>query len=135
MSPRSLYHTGAMSLPKAVNGAGVALFLVAAALQWNDPDPLPWIAIYAAAAAACALWRRWRHAGWWAAAVATASIAWAAAIAASMPAWVAPAQLFEPMERYGGAVEMGREIVGLGIVALWMTALVATARPRRPRSG
>lgn len=29
------------------------VFLGAAALQWNDPDPAPWIALYLAAAALC----------------------------------------------------------------------------------
>ena len=36
------------------NGIMAAMFLLSAVLQYNDPDPLRWIALYAAAALACA---------------------------------------------------------------------------------
>ena len=34
---------------------GGLLFSVCAALQWNDPDPLVWMAVYGGAAVACGL--------------------------------------------------------------------------------
>ena len=39
------------------------VFVICAVIQWNDPDPLRWMAIYAAAAAACFLAPHRPH-GW-----------------------------------------------------------------------
>lgn len=120
-----------MPAPKlrlAVNVAGALLFGAAAVVQLNDPDPLPWVAIYGGAALAAAAWRRWRPAGYLAAAVAVVAVAWAAAIAAGMDRWVAPARLFEPMEMGGGPVEQGREVAGLALVALCGAALALSHR-------
>jgi hypothetical protein len=45
-----------MPVLSACNWLMAALFGLSAVLQYNDPDPLSWIALYAAAAAACVLW-------------------------------------------------------------------------------
>ena len=37
----------------AANVAMLAMFVFSVAVQYNDPDPLPWMAIYAAAAVVC----------------------------------------------------------------------------------
>jgi hypothetical protein len=127
----SLYYDEAMGKPFTIANAlmGV-LFFAGAAVQYNDPDPLGWVAIYLAAAACCVAFRRHRLAGLAASMTAAAAIAWSVRIYTEMPRWVAPAQMFEPMESYGGAVEMAREATGLAIIAAWM--LVLAWRRERP---
>ncbi len=116
------------ALLRIANVAMGLLFLMGAAVQWNDPDPLGWILIYSGAALACAVFRRVSWARWVASATAVAGIAWGARIGSEMPRWVAPSQMFEPMERYGGAVEMAREFWGLSIIVLWMNVLIWSGR-------
>ncbi|HLU66550.1 MAG TPA: transmembrane 220 family protein [Kofleriaceae bacterium] len=112
----------------AVNALLALGFAAAAAVQWNDPDPAPWIAIYGAAALACALAGRVRWAWLVAAAVAAASIVWGAWIASGVGRAVPVGDLFRPMEMKGGPVEETREALGLALVALWMIALVVLER-------
>ncbi len=109
------------------------LFLFGAAVQWNDPDPLAWIALYLVAAIACFGVGRGAWARFTAAACAVSAIAWGARIAVDMPRWVPPARMFEPMESMGGAVELAREVWGLGIMAVWMLLVLYLGRHREPR--
>jgi hypothetical protein len=101
------------------------IFAASAALQHNDPDPVRWIALYLAASLCCvASGLGWPGARWLAAATALTALAWAA--------WLAPATLpgFEPrnllrsMKAETPAIELGRELLGLLIVAGW-TGLLA----------
>lgn len=57
-----------------------ALFAYAAALQYNDPDPAPWIAIYAAAAVVSVLFAAGRNPSVLAALVAMVAAAWSATL-------------------------------------------------------
>lgn len=116
------------------NGAMALLFVGFAALQWNDPDPVPWIAIYGAAAAACVVARRARR-GWIAAAlVGLAALVWSATLVptviATPPAW---RDIVGDMQMKAAGVEEARELMGLGIVAAWMAA-VALVRDGRRRA-
>lgn len=104
------------------------LFLVGAIVQWNDPDPLGWILIYLSAAFACATFRRIPWSRHTALVTAVAGFAWGARIVSEMPRWVTPSQMFEPMESRGGAVELAREVWGLGIIVLWMLLLAWQAK-------
>jgi hypothetical protein len=115
----------------ACNWLMAALFALAAALQYNDPDPLPWIAIYAAAVAACVLWGLRRTAWPLTAAVMLIALGWAAALLPDVLGFVGLGDLFLRMEEKGGRVEIGREIGGLTIVAAWMAALLLVERRRR----
>jgi hypothetical protein len=102
-------------------------FLFAAVMQYNDPDPVRWMAIYGAAALACwlALVRRlWR---WYPAGVALAAVVWAATLAPGVIGHVAPRELFSETAMLAPAVEEAREMLGLLIVAVWMGVLFATA--------
>lgn len=111
------------------------LFLVGAVVQWNDPDPLGWIAMYTTAAVASGAAGRVRWARCLAAACAVAAFGWGLRIATQMPAWVPPSQMFEPMESLGGAVEVAREVWGLGIIALWMLLLVVAQKDKKSTPG
>tara|TARA_R110002073_G_scaffold142117_3_gene293717 strand:+ start:80535 stop:80921 length:387 start_codon:yes stop_codon:yes gene_type:complete len=118
-----------MRTPFAIaNTALGALFVVGAILQWNDPDPLGWMLMYLAAAAASLAHGRVAWARPLAVASAGVAIAWGAWGISQMPTWVPLSQMFEPMESMGGAVEMAREVWGLAIIAVWMLVLVWTGR-------
>ena len=112
-------------------------FLLAAVLQYNDPDPVQWMAIYGAAALACvlALVRRlWR---WYPVGVALAAALWAALLLPAVIGHVAPRDLFGNAGMLAPRVEEAREMVGLVIVAVWMTVLASSTptsdiRERRP---
>ena len=43
------------TLWKATNALALAAFLFSVAVQFNDPDPLRWVAVYGAAAIVCLL--------------------------------------------------------------------------------
>jgi hypothetical protein len=109
------------------------VFLFSALMQYNDPDPVRWVALYGAAslASVLALWGR----GSWLlpAAVALAAVAWAATIAPHLGGVRIP-DLFAEFEMKDEGVERAREVGGLLIVAVWMLVLVTAAlrRPGRP---
>jgi hypothetical protein len=113
-----------MRLSRACNWLMAVLFGLSAALQYNDPDPLSWIALYAAAAAACVLWGLRRVAWPVAALVAAIALAWAALLLPDVLGHVGPSDLFLRMSEKGGRVEIGREIGGLLIVTAWMLVLL-----------
>jgi hypothetical protein len=106
-------------------------FLGFAALQWNDPDPALWMALYGAAALVCALVaHRPRPALRWAAgAVALVAAAWGASLA---PAFARTSWdgFFGHIGMIDLAAEEAREAAGLLIVAIWLGAMVLWRRWR-----
>jgi len=100
------------------------LFAFAAALQFNDPDPIQWIAIYTAAAVlslVMAVRRRVPPA--LTVVVAVIAIAWAAFIAFGGPTASEYRHMFDAWEMKSPSVEEAREASGLVMVAAWMTVL------------
>jgi hypothetical protein len=120
-----------MPLLIAWNWLMAALFGLAAALQYNDPDPLQWIAIYAAAAIACVLWGLRRTTWPLAAAVTLSAAVWAGLLVPQVLGHIQLSDLFLRMSEKGGRVEIGREIGGLVLVAAWMIVLQVSERRRR----
>jgi hypothetical protein len=105
------------------------LFVFAAALQYNDPDPIPWVAIYLAAALVSLAAARGRRVPRGVlAAVALFAIGWAALIAFRGPAASEYGHMFDAWEMKSPAVEEAREASGLVIVAAWMIVLFIRAR-------
>lgn len=109
-------------MTKLVRGASagmVVLLVYAMAVQYNDPDPLIWVAMYGAAAgvaAAAALDRlRWPVA----AVIAAVALGWAVLLATRV---IGKQPLFE---------EEGREMLGLTIAGVWC-AILAYASFRSP---
>ncbi len=105
-----------------------AVFLLSAAVQWNDPDPLVWIAGYLLAAglslAAC-----FGRIPFVVNAVAATGFAlWCLSLAGTIPG--APSEAFTSFEMQARAHEEPREAVGLAICALWTGFLAVTARRR-----
>lgn len=111
------------------NRAVGLLFLAAAALQWNDPDPLRWVVVYAAASIVCFAAPAWKHAWVVAAAVGCTCAAWAMALLPGTAPDFKPAHLLSGMKAGTPSIEQGREILGLAVVATWM-AIVAISRRR-----
>ena len=109
-----------MNVWRSANWVFLLLFILAAAVQYNDPDPIGWMAIYAAAAVACALALRARLPRLYAALVALVAYAWAATLALRVVG-----------KQHLWYAEEGREMMGLLLVAIWMTVLAA----RTPRRG
>jgi hypothetical protein len=97
-----------------------ALYLLSVAVQYNDPDPLRWIAIYGAAAVAAAWLPSRRWAIGLALATAVAALVWAVALTPEIWGRVGFSDLWKKMSEKGGAVEVEREIGGLVIVVGWL---------------
>jgi hypothetical protein len=106
------------------------LFAVAAALQLNDPDPVGWFAIYAAAAVVSALAAARRL--WWpsAAVVGAVALIWGASFAPRVISGGMLRDLAAAMGPTTGAEE-ARELLGLAIVVLWMAVLTPVGRGGR----
>ena len=117
---------------KAANRLMAVLFAIAAAVQYNDPDPLRWIAIYGLAGLACLLALAGRLPRLAPVLVGLAALVWAATLAPGVVGQVSIGDLFESYAMKSAPVEEGREMGGLLIVAAWMTVLaVRGARSTR----
>jgi hypothetical protein len=100
------------------------LFLFSAGLQWNDPDPVRWMALYGAAAVAsalCALGRSHAHLSL---CIALAAVMWAGVL---VPEWLgnpsAISHILDDWEMHDPGVEVSRELLGLLIVVAWTLAI------------
>jgi len=115
------------------NAIMLLAFLFSVAVQYNDPDPLRWMALYGAAAAVCTaeLWRRTRIG--YPALVGIVALVWAASIAPRVLGVVRFADMFAEFEMRNAAVEESREMYGLLIVALWMGLVALAVRLRSAR--
>ena len=99
------------------------MFVFSVVVQVNDPDPLPWMAIYGAAAVACLLSLLGRLP--WRFAVLTGLIAltWAATIAPRVIGQVPFLDMFAEFEMKDIGVEESREMYGLLLIGGWMSVL------------
>jgi hypothetical protein len=107
-----------------------ALFVLAAAVQWNDPDPVRWIAFYALAAGASlgtALGRAWP----------VVELAAAGSAAVVVVLLLLPAIGPGASPRIGALTsfrmerpedELVRELAGAAIALVWTAALVVRRR-------
>jgi hypothetical protein len=102
-------------------GLGALAFAAFAAVQWNDPDPWGWLAVYLLGSAACILaWSRPR--GLIPGVVLGVSAVWALTLIPDVDwgaAWMPQ--------------EAAREAGGLLLLALWMVPLLAQT-VRSPRA-
>jgi hypothetical protein len=115
---------------KLLTGTMGILFLFAVAVQYNDPDPLRWMAIYGLAALACGLSLAGRLPRLAPVAIGLAALVWAATLAPGVVGRVSLGDLFESYAMKSAPVEEARETGGLLIVAAWM-AVLALVGPRR----
>lgn len=107
------------------------VFLFGAVVQYNDPDPVPWIGVYLVSAILSFVSLR-RALPWWLpSSVAGVSAVWAAIIALG----VDPEVYRGMFGQFGMAsldVEEAREALGLVIIAVWMVVLTVIQIRRRP---
>jgi hypothetical protein len=99
-----------------------AAFASSALVQYNDPDPWRWGAIYLAATGVC-VWGRGPRSVWPLAVALVAGI-WAMTLAPVVVAHARFADAFAPMSGDQPIVEQTREMLGLLLVADWMCVLL-----------
>ena len=116
-----------------LNGVMAALFLFGAAVQFNDPDPLRWAAIYLAAAVASILAALGRRPRILPLAVLLVAAGWAVALAPGVVGHVPFFAMFGDWEMRDRGVEESREMYGLLIIGAWMAVLTVLGF-RRVRS-
>ena len=102
--------------------AMAALLAAGALVQYNDPDPVRWTAMYGAAAwisfvAGC----RGRVARFWPAAIGVIAAGWGSSVVAvdgsPLGAYLS---MFDRWEMTSAAIEVTREATGLLLIAAWM---------------
>lgn len=113
---------------RAANILMLLVFVASALVQFNDPDPVAWIAVYAAAAIMCALELTGRLRAGYPMLLGLTALAWAATIAPRVLGKVPFGAMFAEFEMRDLGVEESREMYGLVIVAVWMAALALAAR-------
>ncbi len=106
-------------------------FAFSAAVQFNDPDPIRWMAIYTAGAVISCLESVRRMRAVFPAITGGIAFAWAATIAPRVIGRVPFGSMFAEFEMHDLGVEESREMYGLLLVALWMAAVTAAAWRRQ----
>ena len=109
---------------RAADALFLLMFVFSVVVQVNDPDPLPWMAIYGAAAVACLLSLIGRLPWWFAVITGVVALAWAVTIAPRVIGQVPFMDMFAEFEMKDIGVEESREMYGLLMVGGWM-ALIA----------
>ena len=118
------------------NSLAYVAFLLSVLVQYNDPDPYSWMAIYSAAALVCVLFTARMLPVWFAVVVVLVSVVWGLMLAYSA---VTSAQeislgaVFGSVAMMNERVELAREAGGLAIVAMWSAILAALAYRRSSR--
>ena len=106
------------------NAVFLLAFLLSAAVQYNDPDLLRWIAIYTAAAALCLARFLVPLPRWLPASLLAISLAWIGLLLPKVVGQVSVGEVFESITMRTRAVEEAREIGGLLLVAAWSAVLM-----------
>jgi len=105
-----------------------ALFVFAAALQYNDVDIWRWITIYLASAIVAGFAACNRPKPAWAAAVAIIALVWGLFYVMNGAGKVPLPALFSEWEMKDKTIAAGREMDGLFIVFFWMAVCWFTGR-------
>lgn len=109
----------------------LSIFLLAAAVQFNDPDALPWMAVYLAAAGMCLLRSARRLPDWLPPALLGGVLAWAVSLLPDVIGQTSIGEVVESLGMQTRAVEEAREIGGLLLIALWAAVLWLRRRGER----
>ncbi len=102
-------------------------FLLSIFVQYNDPDPFEWMAVYAGAALACVLAAARRLPVWYPVVLGLAVAVWAGILlvqAMGSTQELSWAAVFGSAAMKNERVELVRETGGLLIVGLWSVILV-----------
>ena len=115
-----------------------AMFLLAVVVQFNDPDPIPWMLVYGGAVAACAMATTVQSQKWLrtvAGVIGAVALVWALFLLPRVLGQVEPGSLFRETGMATLEIEEAREALGLLLVAFWMLVLFIGARVLRTDSG
>jgi hypothetical protein len=116
---------------KVANLMFAALFLLAAVVQFNDPDPGRWVALYLTASACSVAFHLGRLPFGVALLVASGALIWSLTLLPTVIRFPpALAQVFGDVKMYGPGVEEAREMGGLWLVAGWLGTISLIARRR-----
>lgn len=107
------------------------VFVVMAGVQYNDPDPLRWMAIYGVAATAALLFAFDKLHITIPVVIGVVAIIWALLLAPDVIGKVSVGELFQSVQMKNQAVERGREMGGLLIVVACMALLFVVTLRRR----
>ena len=99
------------------------MFAFSVVVQVNDPDPLPWMLMYGAAAMACLLSLTGKLKWQFAVITGIIALAWAASIAPRVIGQVPFMDMFAEFEMKDIGVEESREMYGLILIGGWMALL------------
>ena len=105
----------------------LVIYLLCAAVQYNDPDALAWITLYLSAAAMCAARLRKRLPEWLPSLLLIVSLLWMGALLPNIIGQVSPRDVAASISMQTSAVEEAREIGGLFLVAFW-SGMIALRR-------
>ena len=109
---------------RLLNGLMAVLFAVAVVVQFNDPDPFRWVAVYAAALAVSALAAaRGRVPVVVAAVVGGIALAWGLFLVRNSGGLRTYQHMFDAWEMQNTSIEEAREATGLLIVFVWMAVV------------
>lgn len=108
-------------------------FAASVVVQYNDPDPLPWMALYGAAAAISGLEITRRVRPVFPALLSAVALVWAATLAPRVLGKVPFGDMFAEFEMRNPGIEESREMYGLLLVSTWIAAVAIAAWRRRAR--
>lgn len=114
---------------KALNYVLAAVFFLFAAVQYNDPDPLLWIAVYAAVGTLCLLAALGGHFKWLTGAFTLAVLVWMGSLAPGMADWARMGfpTIVGSMKAEAPHIELVREFLGLLTTLLSLLHLLRLA--------
>jgi hypothetical protein len=101
-------------------------FILAAAVQYNDPDALIWAAVYLAAVLMCIAQVRKRQPVWLPPLLLAISLVWAGTLLPNIVGQVSMVEIIDSISMKTREVEEAREIGGLLLVATWAGVLIIT---------
>ena len=115
---------------RILNGLMALLFLLAVAVQYNDPDPIRWMLLYGAAMVVAAVVAIKGYIPMMAPVVVCAvALVWGVywAVTSGTP-FALYEHMFDAWEMKNTAIEEAREASGLLIVAFWMAVIAVWSR-------
>jgi hypothetical protein len=99
------------------------IYLLSAAVQYNDPDGLLWATVYLCAAGMCSAKIHNRMQRWLPPALLATSLLWIGTLVPRLVGHTTLADIFASISMQNKAVEEAREIGGLCLIALWASVL------------
>lgn len=108
---------------QSLNALMAIAFVASAVVQYNDPDPIPWVVTYLLSAALCVGWARDRVSLVWFVVSALTSLLTALFVVSAAPPGTPVWSAVGDWQMNTAGSEVVREAGGLLLVATWMAVL------------